>query len=707
MVTVEPNKGEVEKEEKRGDDVVKKMPESPRLEASLDDTLNKHLDSDRKLPTRMLLDRDPTTSEEEDGTVDAELMKRRQKSITKGEKKTKLKKNNKTIPTLAEFSVLATTLYTAVCNLPSNEKAAKVLYDAVGKNDTTTSVSSLIWYLRWCPAHVLSRYSAVNMDKSCASVGHLHYLLQEENIKLFEKTPGIRDDVKWRLYKMLNYSVTYLVPDLVRSYNINLPLHAAIAEERAVHMIAALPAHERRCAISTFGHLVTPEKVLSYCEAGPMAMSYSALKELIQQLLPDFTPGAVDGDDTNIKLTIILLRLGLPLTPSMAIYLADKGDHYLQRLQDMTFMYPWLQGFISSKRSELLASASLGSETILSWNGTLPDAWRVLTSALEKHQTKSWMIGNGGAHDAGGVSKEFWNCIGEYALKELLEAGPDGGPLLPKLGVTTSTLNTLGEALAYAVFGFKTALGIELHPALLCMLSYKWCYIPSTTGKNMPGVILRSILGAGTLMMIAPRAAYLAKEHPDLPITSFTSELLHRYRKQLPGMLAIVDGWNKMKTALRIQHTSTETPDKLLSAIMGDRSCDVDRLDAALLVRDYIHDDKSVVARNVSIYRQALLDELRRLSLAERREFYRFWFGTEQPTWNDDKPCAEIVRAPDRPNVAVSHTCSNGLEIKYLATDDEQPPTTERLGNYVREMLQNTLENQRRAVEVGLRFQMY
>jgi hypothetical protein len=343
------------------------------------------------------------------------------------------------------------------------------------------------------------------------------------------------------------------------------------------------------------------------------------------------------------------------------------------------------------------------SESIHRWSGragtALPLAFNLARTPAAS--AKCWQICNGKGFDAGGISAELFNMVGnELVAEEGAYLDTLDGFKIPALKLISINQFLLGAVLAQASLVDIQAVGIEIHPIILL-------HICRDALEKLPWQMLAAVLGKEWLLMLAPATLYNAKPS----FTMLMAEASERYNAYSGSVQRFVAGFNSVKSQKKICDIII-SPKAIFNTLRGEATWDVAELCKRMKVVPHKSpkkkgddDDDSVVVKkdhSPEEYSVALAAAMGKLPIAERRDFYRFWFGSEFPVWGSrdvEQPKLQIIAESKYPMLQ-SHTCSYAIDLPSL-----KEVSGENLTESLLEIINRSLCNQRNARETGELFQ--
>jgi hypothetical protein len=316
----------------------------------------------------------------------------------------------------------------------------------------------------------------------------------------------------------------------------------------------------------------------------------------------------------------------------------------------------------------------------IDWDGENPlTLWKSIES-------KQGIIrfSNGGAFDAGGVSREFHSILGKELIKCTYEK--DG------YRIPTGDMETWGGIISRIVAWDRQAIGIDLHPLVCVMLCWGWL---NNLTEPYPYAAISALLDKDILQLLAPMTMYRIQEacqDPESslqPCVEFSIEIKERFFNNNIELKKSLDVFTASAGApLNI------SPRRLFRMIGGGNIMNLNALFAALEVTMPEQSDGQS-----EIFKNALEIHMRSSESEYLEELYRFWFGTIRPNYDDETPILSIVSEMQF-SIAKSHVCISQLNIPFINSDDN-----EVLLLHISTCISRALTNQRIASSCGMHYQ--
>jgi hypothetical protein len=572
----------------------------------------------------------------------------------------------------------------------------KQMFSMLSGNITISS--KLFRHMLWeCPETLAS-----NMHQVVAEA--LHDLLKKESetdLAVLERYGVARSDIWWHIAANIwGNDVEQAVPHLVQSWNPGNPLHLRVAG-LIYHRLAGL---------------LEPEQLDSVEAAIPAAVQLEAVKHIrLQYLDCNSGPGSLPQKKRLRRWLIRHIRgldiVDLDLLP-VAILL-KKGGKYSdgfsrEDIIEMILKAPYLkkgqdgliQDFQPDGRHDLGLSPDLLSildekyhiipklelpakKVMVNWQDG--DSWRLF---MENWRSDGrWKVDNGEGYDTGGICNALYEDLGGKLDQKWMEQL--GSWRVPRVDLGQCELEMLGCILARSFCVDQKPLGIDLHPIVWGCLGWRWLW---RLAPAPPLAMVRWMLGAEWLRDIAPATSWEEVSNEDAlkpgSADGFIAEIYERYRPLLSLMWPVYQAFTAV-------YSHSVTPRQLEGRIRADGSADVDNLLQHLFMSSHGEVD-------VQPYTASLIRVLRTMTLDERREVYRFWFGTSRPDHTD--AYIELIATPpaEGPVVLYSHTCVYTLKVPAFEFDKDDRA---QLDSKMSAAIKLTLENQRLASSAGYHFQ--
>jgi hypothetical protein len=356
----------------------------------------------------------------------------------------------------------------------------------------------------------------------------------------------------------------------------------------------------------------------------------------------------------------------------------------------------WIVDILNNRRQLPLIPPipARASVVHLEWPGVDTLKWTIeemnrLSSTYQKRDT--WKLSNGNGQDAGGVTRAFWHQLSldieEQAMNRV------DGYLLPKPDIDLQTAKGVGKILAHSSYTEKISLNIDLHPALaICAAWSDWlqegrgCY---------PLSAIANLLGEEWFGIVAP-ATFQKYKAGATSGRLFRDEYTRRYGLLLPLIDVIVLPTIEALNELQQQKQIRPLPKAFWQHFAGSRECNPDTLLPLLKISTASMDF------DLELWKHCTIEAVRSMTIEQRRELWNFWFSTINPAFGSyaGHPSMMVV-ASTRGGAAVSHTCNYMLELPHVAGDD---PAVIQL--HIRDAIDRSLENHRRAAQMGWHFQI-
>jgi hypothetical protein len=336
--------------------------------------------------------------------------------------------------------------------------------------------------------------------------------------------------------------------------------------------------------------------------------------------------------------------------------------------------------------------------TIFRYTWSESPCWASWSVAMARNMTSRVEVCNGGARDAGGPRKQFYEHLGKEVAETFFEEVD--GYLLPKKGIALEDCKMIGMLLFRSIYIDDAVLGLNLHPALL---------VTMTTNRlsNTPWKFTTWMLGNDWHELISPRSKFTER------IEDLMEDLQERYSDHIDAMWEISTSFISMEGTASVasgHNLYWPTPRYIRNLIKGrdvsiSAILDMVKVKSASGCDCGCEDDH--VPRNQKLeddYGTALKNVLESWSPERVLELWKFWFATQSPKFNGDEdrsPTVTLYTPTDgRPTYIYSHTCSNSIDVprlKYDGVDD--------LTGKLKLLLESCLENQRMAEAASLFFQ--
>jgi hypothetical protein len=326
------------------------------------------------------------------------------------------------------------------------------------------------------------------------------------------------------------------------------------------------------------------------------------------------------------------------------------------------------------------------------WNGT--ETLKFARNLLSLNKTGLWIIQNDVGLDYGGIRKEFFAMLG----KEINETCcmKQGVYMLPDPNTESSLLYDIGCIFNRCYFIDKYSLNIAFHPFIHVMLCWSWIlHSVDSVQTPYPWLVIEQLLGPEWLLELCPELYYHTKnlsisEKLNINPNEMVTEMTTRFAQWLPAVLIMRAGFIRHRVQL-------VTPPRWLDMnIAGVGSLKLDQLEAFLQVSG-----PEAISDSLIKYENALIKIIRRWTLQQQTELYRFWFGTDRPSWDSDEPPKLHIIGPGN-KAAFSHTCFNQLEISRVDNVD-----INELEVQIENQLLASLENQRISQSFGMLYQIH
>lgn len=300
-------------------------------------------------------------------------------------------------------------------------------------------------------------------------------------------------------------------------------------------------------------------------------------------------------------------------------------------------------------------------------------SWRQYCEVLQSVTPSTPMIiENGSGIDAGGPRREFY---GKLLVKMRDMFSVHDGYLLPKATVGTYDAMQIANIISRLVFVDHVKLGLDLHPALLMMMTF-----PDSITNRTPWSIVLQMMGSW-------HALININSGVQRTMSSIYADIQTRFPEQYAVMQVIAEAFHK-PIAL--------TPRALHHLLINDR-LQLNDLSDRLTVGGTTQPD---------IYKRALLNILRSYDADTLMAFYMLWFASERPDfifcpgvhvsiYVPNSTCSEL-------NQIRSHTCTHTLEIPCIDTNAGDDYVQTRLAH----LMDMALQNQRYAESINWLYQM-
>jgi hypothetical protein len=354
----------------------------------------------------------------------------------------------------------------------------------------------------------------------------------------------------------------------------------------------------------------------------------------------------------------------------------------------------WIVDILNNRRQLPLMPpfAARVSVVHLEWPGVDTLKWTIgemnrLSSTYQNRDT--WKLSNGNGQDAGGVTRAFWHQLSLDIEEQAMDRVD--GYLLPKPDIDLQMAKGVGQILAHSSYTERISLNIDLHPAIaVCAAWAGWlqegigCY---------PLSAIANLLGEEWFGIVAP-ATFQKYKAGATSGRLFRDEYTRRYGLLLPLIDVIVS--TTIKKLSELQQQIRPLPKAFWQHFAGSRECNPDTLLPLLKI------SATSMDLDLELWKHCTLEAVRSMTIEQRRELWNFWFSTINPAFGSyaGHPSMMVV-ASTRGGAAISHTCNYMLELPHVAGDD---PALLQL--HIRDAIDRSLENHRRAAQMGWHFQI-
>jgi hypothetical protein len=381
-----------------------------------------------------------------------------------------------------------------------------------------------------------------------------------------------------------------------------------------------------------------------------------------------------------------------------------------EQLRDNYERDGWVTGFVTEFCLYTPSLVQGDVEKDIEWSPQEAFPYKIFEQPLLRSNIT---ISNGGGLDRGGPSREFWEvAVGGMLKQEHLVSSQDNGWLLP---ARLESCKLIGYVIFKIVYIDRIPICLDLHPALLCAISWQWL-LEDTLKQPHPWAVVKVMLGEEWARELAPAFWWSQPANEDeawAPDSSrgFILEYRERYSEILPMLRCVREACSTLNCSPRLlDHLiAGERPSGSIIEILESRLSVTNRL-------PYDQYSDGVVPAVRCHYKDCFMAVVKRLSRDELQELYRFWFATTRPNFSSEDSreyaCIQVVAAsPQTGGAIVSHTCTSTLDIPLSTSfgvlgQEDVDLVRDGLVDELYQRIKEALENQRRWESTGILYQI-